>query len=87
MSKTLELAIELISKPSVTPEDHNCQNIMATRLQTLGFKNEHLRFAEVDNLWSRRGTAAPLFVVGISGGWADRIAGRVSPPAYRAAGA
>ena len=62
MSKTLELAIELISRPSVTPEDHNCQNIMATRLQTLGFKNEHLRFAEVDNLWSRRGTAAPLFV-------------------------
>lgn len=62
MSKTLELAIELISRPSVTPEDHNCQNIMAKRLQTLGFKNEHLRFAEVDNLWSRRGTAAPLFV-------------------------
>ena len=62
MSKTLDLAIELISKPSVTPEDHNCQNIMATRLQALGFNNEHLRFADVDNLWSRRGTVAPLFV-------------------------
>lgn len=62
MSRTLDLAIELISKPSVTPEDHNCQNIMAQRLQTLGFNNEHLRFADVDNLWSRRGSAAPLFV-------------------------
>ena len=62
MSKTLDLAIELISKPSVTPDDHNCQNIMAKRLQVLGFNNEHLRFADVDNLWSRRGTTGPLFV-------------------------
>ena len=62
MSKTLDLAIELISKPSVTPEDHNCQHIMAKRLQALGFNNEHLRFEDVDNLWSRRGKSAPLFV-------------------------
>lgn len=62
MSKTLDLAIELISKPSVTPEDHNCQNIMAKRLQALDFNNEHLRFEDVDNLWSRRGKSAPLFV-------------------------
>lgn len=62
MSRTLDLAIELISKPSVTPEDHNCQNLMAQRLQAIGFKNEHLRFADVDNLWSRRGSSAPLFV-------------------------
>ncbi|MDQ1363439.1 MAG: succinyl-diaminopimelate desuccinylase [Pseudomonadota bacterium] len=62
MSETLDIAIELISKPSVTPEDHNCQNIMAKRLQTLGFNNEHLRFEDVDNLWSRRGKSAPLFV-------------------------
>ena len=62
MSKTLDLAIELISKPSVTPDDHNCQNIMAKRLQVLGFNNEHLRFADVDNLWSRRGSSGPLFV-------------------------
>jgi succinyl-diaminopimelate desuccinylase len=62
MSDTLDLAIELISKPSVTPEDLDCQNIMAKRLQTLGFNNEHLRFEEVDNLWSRRGNSGPLFV-------------------------
>lgn len=62
MSETLDLAIQLISKPSVTPEDHLCQNIMAKRLQALGFNNEHLRFEDVDNLWSRRGKSAPLFV-------------------------
>lgn len=62
MSDTLDLAIELISKPSVTPEDLDCQNIMAKRLQILGFNNEHLRFEDVDNLWSRRGNSGPLFV-------------------------
>lgn len=62
MSETLDLAIELIAKPSVTPDDFNCQNILAKRLQTLGFNNEHLRFEDVDNLWARRGKTAPLFV-------------------------
>ena len=62
MSETLELAKELIRRPSVTPDDCGCQQLIAERLEQAGFINEHLRFGEVDNLWARRGTQAPLFV-------------------------
>ena len=61
-SETLELAKELIRRPSVTPDDCGCQELIAGRLEKAGFANEHLRFGMVDNLWARRGTAAPLFV-------------------------
>jgi succinyl-diaminopimelate desuccinylase len=62
MSETLELAKDLIRRPSVTPDDCGCQELIAGRLEKAGFKNEQLRFGEVDNLWARRGSAAPLFV-------------------------
>jgi len=60
-SATLDLAIELIRRPSLTPEDAGCQTLVAERLEKLGFKIEHLRFGEVNNLWARRGQTAPLF--------------------------
>ena len=59
-SPTLELAIDLISRPSVTPEDAGCQALMIERLQRLGFHVERLRFGEVDNFWARRGDSGPL---------------------------
>ena len=62
MSPTLELTRTLIERPSVTPDDHGCQRLLAARLQPLGFAIEHLRFGEVDNLWARRGNSKPLFV-------------------------
>ena len=62
MSATLDLAKQLINIPSVTPDDLGCQKIIAERLSNIGFKIEHLRFGEVDNLWARVGTQAPLFV-------------------------
>ena len=61
MSDTLDLAIDLISRPSVTPEDAGCQARIADRLAVLGFRNESLRFEDVDNLWARRGGSGPLF--------------------------
>jgi len=61
MSNTLDLAIDLISRPSVTPEDAGCQALMMERLARLGFRNEPLRFGEVDNFWARRGDSGPLF--------------------------
>lgn len=61
MSATLDLAIELISRPSVTPKDEGCQRLLAERLAPLGFKAEHLRFDDVDNLWLRKGTSSPVF--------------------------
>ena len=61
MSATLDLAIDLISRPSVTPEDAGCQTLMMHRLATMGFNNEPLRFEDVDNFWSRRGSSGPVF--------------------------
>jgi succinyl-diaminopimelate desuccinylase len=61
MSATLDLAIELISRPSVTPADEGCQALMMDRLGKLGFNNEPMRFEDVDNFWSRRGSAGPVF--------------------------
>ena len=62
MTATLDLAKQLISIPSVTPEDLGCQKIIAERLNKIGFKIENLRFGDVDNLWARYGTRPPLFV-------------------------
>lgn len=61
MSETLDLAIDLISRPSVTPNDEGCQALMLERLAVMGFRNEPLRFQEVDNFWSRRGASGPVF--------------------------
>src|SRR5690606_20135585 len=62
MSDTIDLALDLISRPSVTPEAGGCQDVMIARLEALGFAVERLRFADVDNFWARRGSARPLFV-------------------------
>ncbi len=60
-SDTLELSLQLLRQPSVTPVDHNCQNIMADRLSAIGFNIENMRFEDVHNLWARRGTSSPVF--------------------------
>ena len=59
-SPTFELACELIRRPSVTPEDAGCQDMMIEKLEALGFTVERLQFEEVTNFWARRGTEAPL---------------------------
>ncbi|MBK8970210.1 MAG: succinyl-diaminopimelate desuccinylase [Hahellaceae bacterium] len=62
LSPTLELAIALINRPSVTPHDAGCQQLLAERLAPLDFMIEPLPFGEVHNLWARRGTEGPLLV-------------------------
>ncbi|HEX5048635.1 MAG TPA: succinyl-diaminopimelate desuccinylase [Gammaproteobacteria bacterium] len=59
---TLELARELIRRPSVTPADAGCQELIEGLLRDAGFGVERLRFGPVDNLWARRGRAAPALV-------------------------
>ena len=59
-SATLGLARELIARRSITPEDGGCQELLAQRLEPLGFKVERIRCGEVSNLWARRGSVAPL---------------------------
>ena len=61
MDATLELALELIARPSVTPDDAGCQAVLIARLEKRGFRVERLRFGAVDNLWARLGDAEPLF--------------------------
>jgi succinyl-diaminopimelate desuccinylase len=60
MNPTLALARELIARPSVTPDDAGCTDLIAARLQPLGFQCERIVCGEVTNLWARRGQAAPL---------------------------
>lgn len=62
MDRVIDLACELIRRPSVTPDDAGCQPLLADRLAEAGFACEHLRFGRVDNLWAHRGTGRPLFV-------------------------
>ena len=60
MSATLDFTCDLISRPSVTPEDMGCQQLLAERLSAIGFSIEHLRFGDTDNIWARRGTSSPV---------------------------
>lgn len=62
MPNTLELAKDLISRASVTPEDGGCQKLIASRLEKIGFNAEHLCFSEVDNLWITHGNGAPYLI-------------------------
>lgn len=61
MPTTLDLAIDLIRRPSVTPLDAGCQELLSARLAALGFRIERLRFGDVDNCWARFGEREPLF--------------------------
>ena len=61
MTPTLDLAIDLISRPSITPHDEGCQALLVEQLAPLNFKAEPMRFGDVDNLWLRRGTQSPVF--------------------------
>ncbi len=60
MSATLELTQNLLARSSITPSDEGCQALMAQRLEKLGFRIEHLRYGNVDNLWAVRGTESPV---------------------------
>ena len=62
MSRTLQLAEQLISHRSITPEDGGCQALIRARLVPLGFECHTLEHgpdaARVSNLWAlRRGSA------------------------------
>ena len=57
----LNLLFDLLRRPSITPDDAGCQDIIAARLGKLGFECETLVFGEVTNLWARRGTGSPVF--------------------------
>ena len=60
MSPTLALTAELLRRPSVSPEDHGCLDVIGERLSATGFRTERLQYPPVDNLWAVRGAGRPL---------------------------
>lgn len=61
-SAVLDLVKDLIARPSVTPDDVDCQMLLAQRLERIGFQCETIARGGVTNLWARRGAGAPLTV-------------------------
>jgi succinyl-diaminopimelate desuccinylase len=59
-SDTLQLTQDLIARPSVTPVDHGCQQLMMDRLAAAGFRNELHNFGSVENFWATHGSGAPV---------------------------
>jgi len=57
---TLALARDLIARPSVTPEDAGCQDLMISRLEALGFRCTRLPFGDTQNFWAEWGSEGPL---------------------------
>lgn len=57
---SIALLQTLLRCRSVTPDDAGCQPILAERLSALGFKCEFMPFADVSNLYARRGNTGPV---------------------------
>ena len=62
MSKVVDLACELIRRPSVTPDDAGILAYLAELFGSNGFAVEHLDFGDVKNLWVTHGSEAPVVV-------------------------
>src|SRR5690606_14890422 len=60
LTPTLELAFDLIRRPSVTPVDEGCQELMMRRLAACGFEVEPVRIGEEEDFWARRGGDGPV---------------------------
>ena len=58
----LTLTKELIARPSVSPDDAGCQELIGERLAGMGFTLESMPFGAVDNLWATKGSGTPLVV-------------------------
>ncbi|MDR3087504.1 MAG: succinyl-diaminopimelate desuccinylase [Azoarcus sp.] len=56
----LALARALIARPSVTPGDGGCLELIVSRLEPLDFRIERFDRNGVKNLWARRGAASPV---------------------------
>jgi succinyl-diaminopimelate desuccinylase len=59
-TNVLDLTRQLIARRSVTPDDAQCLDLLTAALEPLGFHCERISLNGVENLWARRGSAAPL---------------------------
>ena len=49
------LTSQLLSLPSISPDDHGCQELLRQALQPLGFTTRQLDFGDVKNFWAKFG--------------------------------
>ena len=77
MTATLRLTEALIARSSVTPEDADCQRLIAERLAALGFVCESMASGpdsfRVTNLWARRAGATPAAPTLVFAGHTDVV--------------
>jgi len=60
----LDLAQQLIRRPSLSPDDAGCQEIMIARLEAAGFHVEPMHFGDTLNFWATRGEGKTLAFAG-----------------------
>nr|WP_207193827.1 succinyl-diaminopimelate desuccinylase [Pectobacterium atrosepticum] len=60
----IELAQQLIKRPSLSPNDEGCQALMIERLTAIGFTVEAMDFGDTQNFWAWRGTGKTLAFAG-----------------------
>ncbi|TQI81624.1 succinyldiaminopimelate desuccinylase [Serratia fonticola] len=60
----IELAQQLIKRPSLSPHDEGCQEIMIARLKAMGFTIEPMNFGDTQNFWAWRGQGTTLAFAG-----------------------
>ncbi len=51
----IELAQQLIRRPSLSPDDAGCQALMIERLRAIGFTVEPMDFGDTQNFWPGAG--------------------------------
>ncbi len=77
----IELAQQLIRRPSLSPDDAGCQALMIERLRAIGFTIEPMDFGDTQNFWAWRGHGETLAFAGhtdvVPAGDADRW---INPP-------
>lgn len=59
-NEIINLAQNLIRRPSISPDDQGCQQMIAERLANLGFEIEWMNFGKTTNLWAKHGSTKPL---------------------------
>lgn len=60
-NEIIRLAQALIQRQSISPDDQGCQQLIAERLQAVGFQLEWLPFGDTLNLWATHGQGEPCF--------------------------
>ncbi|TCV91962.1 succinyl-diaminopimelate desuccinylase [Biostraticola tofi] len=60
----LELAQQLIKRPSLSPDDAGCQTLMIEKLEAIGFTVEAMDFNDTRNFWAWRGQGRTLAFAG-----------------------